>query len=204
MAQGKRHSRRVVRLRLLASRGAERPRVARRRLSRRPRPISRLVPQLAADRHRHPQQSALQRRRHARLDARRKGPADVEVARQHFVSRRDLRTLGRRFAPPLGRQRRISSRREDERARDDAAQRRVSQNPQHVPLRPRQSCRLRSVAPRAAQRSARRDGSLDARAYRRPRQKMPRLVFRITNSIASITRFTISASSISARFITTC
>ncbi len=121
-----------------------------------------------------------------------------------LVSRRDLRALGRGFAAPLGRQRRISSRREDERARHDAAQRRLSQNSQHVPLRPRQSCRLRSVAPRAAQRSARRNGSLDARAHRRPRQKVPRLVFRATNSIASITRFTISASSISARFITTC
>ena len=53
VAQGKRHSRRVVRFRLLAPRGAERPGVARRRLSRRPGPVSRLVPQLAADRRRH-------------------------------------------------------------------------------------------------------------------------------------------------------
>ena len=55
MAQGNRHSRRVVRFRLHASRRAERKgrHVARRCVSRRPRPVSRLVPQLAAGRRRH-------------------------------------------------------------------------------------------------------------------------------------------------------
>ena len=59
LAQGKRHPRRLVRFRLLASRGARpaghaqrRTAVARGHVSRRPRPISRLVPQFAADRRR--------------------------------------------------------------------------------------------------------------------------------------------------------
>ena len=106
MAEGIRHSRRVVRFRLDASRRAQRrrrPHMARRCLSRRPRPVSRLVSELAARRHRHARPRALRAGRHARLDARRKGRADVEIARQRAVPQGNLRKMGRRSAAPLGR-----------------------------------------------------------------------------------------------------
>ena len=78
------HPRRLVRLRLHASRRAERKgrHLARRCVSRRPRPISRLVSQFAADWRSAFAAARLIDKCDARLDARRKRRADVEIARQ--------------------------------------------------------------------------------------------------------------------------
>ncbi len=105
MAQGKRHSRCVVRIRLHASRrshGQQRPPMAGGRLSRRPRPISRLVPKLAAEWRGHARRSAVQASGHTRLDARRKRQAHVEVARQRALSQGNFGKMGRGFAAHLG------------------------------------------------------------------------------------------------------
>src|SRR6185437_13180506 len=101
LPQGKRHSRRVVRVRLNQSRGVERRNVARRRLPRRPRSISRLVPKLASRRHRHAGPRAVQTGRHARLDSRRRRPPHVEIRRQRRAAQRNLRKMGRGSASPL-------------------------------------------------------------------------------------------------------
>ncbi len=108
LAQGKRHSRRLVRFRLDASRRA--------------RPAATPTCRWPADMYLEgPDQyrgwfhsslligvgvrgrRALPARAHARLDARRRRPADVEVARQRRAAHRSLREVGRRSAAPLGR-----------------------------------------------------------------------------------------------------
>ena len=103
LAEGRRHPRRLVRLRLdprLRAGGPaalpeprrhppqERRRRRHRDVSRGLRPASRLVPFLAARNVRHARRRALRRRAHPRLRARRARPQDVEVARQRASRRR--------------------------------------------------------------------------------------------------------------------
>ena len=103
LEEGRRHLRRLVRLRLDARLRAGGPEAfpeprrhqaqARRRpghgdVSRRLRPAPRLVPLLAAGKLRHARPRAVRRGADPRLRARRAGPQDVEVARQRQPRRR--------------------------------------------------------------------------------------------------------------------
>ncbi len=84
--KGNRHLRRLARIRSeLPSASCRRARLlslALRSLPRRRRPVPRMVPVFPALRHGHARYAAVSRCRHARLDARRKRPSHVEVARQ--------------------------------------------------------------------------------------------------------------------------
>ena len=99
--QRERHSRRLVRLRFEPSCRAghsRRTALAGRHVSRGRRPVSRLVPQFAAGRRRAARAGALSRVRDERLDARRRRPGDVEVARQRRSSpRRSSSSTARKF-----------------------------------------------------------------------------------------------------------
>ena len=116
---------------------------------------------------------------------------------------RDLRKMGRGSVAAVGRVTGIPGRREDERSRDDAAQRSVSQDSQHVPLRAGESQRIRSGQARAADDQLE---EMDRWMLERTADlvKRCREWYDATNSIASITRFMIIAWSISAHSITTC
>ena len=99
------HPRRLVRLRLLASRraeGASRADLAERRLHRRARPASRLVPVVAARRHRHRRRRAVSPGHHLRIPDQRAGRQDVEVGRQRAVAAGRDQAARRRHHPPLG------------------------------------------------------------------------------------------------------
>ncbi len=76
------------------------------RVSGRARPVSRLVPQLVAGCGGHQGARAVSPGGDARLDARRKGRADVEVARQRDVAERNLRRSGARTCCACGWRRR--------------------------------------------------------------------------------------------------
>ena len=105
LAEGRRHSRRLVRFRLDARLRAGRPehfpglagisaqgrrRARHRDVSRRLRPASRLVPVLAPGKLRHARPRAFRRRAHPRLRPRRGGAQNVEIARQrHRAAGRD-------------------------------------------------------------------------------------------------------------------
>ncbi len=71
---------------------------------------------------------------------------------------------------------------------DDAAFRGVSQDPQHLPLRALESFRFRSRARRGSRRRAVGNGRVDASPHRRAGAAVPRMVRRISNFIAPITR----------------
>src|SRR5260370_35764456 len=101
-------------------------------LSRGTRPIPRVVPKLAVDCDRVARPYSLPKRCYARMDAGRARTSDVQIAWKCGSSKRDLRKMGRRPAAVVGRLAGVSGRRENERARDDAAQRGVSQETQHV------------------------------------------------------------------------
>ena len=115
--QGRRHPRRLVRLRLHARLRAGGPEAfpgarrhqaqARRRpghgdVSRRLRPASRLVPLVAAGKLRHARPRAVRRGADPRLHARRAGPQDVEVARQHRRAAGRDQAVRRRHPAPVG------------------------------------------------------------------------------------------------------
>ena len=112
-----------------------------------------------------------QRRSHARLDARRKRPADVEVPRQHLRARRDLRKWGADLLRLW-----VAS---QEYQADVKMSERVMTQLSEAYRKIRNTFRFAlgnladfdPVARRAAQRSARRNRSLDARAHRRPLKK---------------------------------
>ena len=184
-----RRSGRVVRFGLDASRRAQRkgrPDMARGCVPRRARPISRLVPQFAcwsawASRGRAPYRAS----RDARLDARRKGRADVEIARQRHVSQGNLREVGRGFAARLGRVAGLHRRHAHVRRDDDAARRGLSQNPQHLPLRAFESFRVRSRARFRSRCRAMGNRRLDASPHGCAGPPMPGVVreFRISSRL---------------------
>ena len=164
LEEGRRHPRRLVRLRLDARLRAGGPGAfpvarrhqaqARRRprhrdVSGRLRPASRLVPVLAAGKLRHARPRALRRGAHPRLHARRGRPQDVEVARQHHRAAGRDQAVRRRHPAAVGRLLRLLGR--------PAHRRRKSSRPRSTPIA---SCATPSAGCSATSRiSARRSAS---------------------------------------------
>ena len=167
LEKGRRHSRRLVRLRLDArlraggpgafpdarrhqAQGRRRP--GHRDVSGRQRPAPRLVPFLAAGKLRHARARALRRGAHARLRARRAGPQDVEVARQrHRAAGRD-QAVGRRHPAHVGVRVGLRRRPAHRAGNSEDHGRHLSQAAQHHALDARQS----RAFPRGRARQARR------------------------------------------------
>ena len=149
--QGRGHPRRVVRFGIVAgrrARDAARAEVAGGRVSRSGRAGARMVQLVAVLRRGGSRRRAVQERHQPRTDDRRQGPQDVQVARQLRGRRRCGRADGRRRAAAGVRVARLHRRHH---ARPDDFHRGVgvvSQDSQHLPLRARQSRRLRSGARR--------------------------------------------------------
>ena len=170
LAEGRRHPRRLVRFRLDARLRAGRPAAfpeprrhqaqdARRRrhrdVSRRLRPASRLVPFLAAGELRHARRRALRRGADPRLRARRDGPQDVEVARQHGRAAGRDEAVRRRHPAPVG-VRVGLCRRPPHRPGDPQDHGRdLPQAAQHHPLDARQSRAFPARGPRRGRRRCR-------------------------------------------------
>ena len=157
LEEGRRHSRRLVRLRLDARLRAGRPgafpdarrhqaqgrrRQGHRDVSRRLRPAPRLVPFLAAGKLRHARPRALRRGAHPRLRARRAGPQDVEVARQrHRAAGRD-QAVRRRHPAHVGLRLGLRRRPAHRPGNPQDHGRHLSQAAQHHPLDARHRWRI--------------------------------------------------------------
>ena len=149
VAEGRRHSRRLVRFRLDPCVRAGRPRAfplarrdqaqaGRRRrhrdVSRRVGPAPRLVPVLLARILRHARTRAVRRRAHARLRARRGRTQDVEVARQRDGAAGRDQAVGRRYSADVGVRVRLCRRSAHRAGNPQDHGRHLSQAAQHHPL----------------------------------------------------------------------
>ncbi len=194
--QGERHSGRLVRFRLEPPGRAQRalrPALARRSVPGRRRPVSRLVPQLAAGGRRAARAASPYRAcalngwvldGEGRAMHKSLGNAiePDEVIKQHGAEMLRLWSASVDFNEDV----RIS------RDHPDAADGRLSQAAQHVPLRARQPHGFRpGDRCRAGGRTAG-DRPVDSAARRRPGGALPRLVRRASRSTRSITRSTLS------------
>ena len=187
LEEGRRHLRRLVRLRLdarLRAGGSEtfpEPRrhqaQARRRpgrgdVSRRLRPASRLVPLVASGKLRHARPRAVRRGADPRLRARRAGPQDVEVARQrHRAAGRDQK-FRRRHPADVGLRLRLRRRSAHRPGNPQDHDRDLSQAPQHHPLDARQPRAFPRRGPHRAGKDAG-AGAADAAPARRARRARP-------------------------------